>query len=70
MITDTGNSDLGFKKSLRGGEYIAQHPARPAAVAAKSIGGTVANSDRFVVIPKSLQNLKNKPTLKLTIVLE
>ena len=35
----------------------------------KAIGGTT-NTDRFIAIPKSLQNLKHKPTLKLTIVLE
>ena len=62
-------TNINFKKSLRGGEYIPTHPARPAAVA-RSLGGTVANTDRYIVIPKELQNLKHKPTLKLTIVLE
>jgi hypothetical protein len=62
--------DTSFKKSLRGGEYIPQHPARVPAAAAQAIGGTVANPDRYIVIPKALQNLKSKPTLKLTIVLE
>lgn len=63
-------SRIEFTQSLRGGEYIPTHPARPAPVASKSIGGTVSNPDQFIVIPKSLQNLKNKPTLKLTVVLE
>ena len=66
---DMEASTAQFKKTLRGGEYIPTHaPRQPAA--SKSIGGTSANTERYILIPKQLQNLDKKPTLSLKIVLE
>jgi len=63
------NSELEFKQSLRGGEYIPTHPPKSSNVT-KSMGGTAPNTDRYIFIPKELQHLKEKPTLRLKIVLE
>ena len=66
---DDKPAEAQFKKSLRGGDYIPMHP-KSANAAKKSKGGAPINNDRYIVIPKSLQNLPERPTIKLKIVLE
>ena len=66
---DDKPAEAQFKKSLRGGDYIPMHP-KSTQIAMKSKGGAPIHNGRYIVIPKALQNLPERPTIKLKIVLE